>query len=389
MSDVVSATNAVRAAVATDAQHGAVMPPLYLSSNYAFPAFAEKGAYDYTRSGNPTRAQLADALAALEGGCGAAVTASGMAAVALVLRLVRPGEAVVMPHDGYGGTYRLVRALADRGCLEARFVDMTRGDELRRAMDERVRQVWVETPSNPLLRITEIEAVVRVAGTVGATVVVDNTFLSPVLQRPLELGADLVVHSTTKYLNGHSDVVGGAVIAREGALVEELAWWANCVGSSGAPFDAWLTLRGIRTLHTRMARHLENAQAVVETLTGHEAVHRVIYPGLPDHPGHRLACRQQSGFGGIVTFDVGSEAAAARLTGRLRLFTLAESLGGVESLVSHPATMTHASMDAAARERAGITDGLLRLSVGLEDPGDLIEDLTAALNAIAAVGVAR
>lgn len=377
------ATSAVRAGIGSDLHHGAVVPPIHLSSTFTFAGFNEKRAYDYTRSGNPTRDQLAEALAELERGAGAVVTSTGMSAVALVLQLLRPGDLLVAPHDCYGGTHRLINALARKGHFEVAFVNETDADQLAAALARGPRMVWVETPSNPLLRITDLALVAELARRGGAIVVADNTFLSPALQRPIELGADLVVHSTTKYLNGHSDVVGGAVVARTEALLEELAWWANCLGITGAPFDSYLTLRGVRTLHARMRVHLENAAAVVETLQAHPAVERVYYPGLADHPGHRVAARQQEGFGAMVSFEVrGGEAAVRTLLGRLRYFTLAESLGGVESLVAHPATMTHASMDAAARATAGISDSLLRLSVGIEATADLVADLRDALDAV-------
>lgn len=377
------ATNAVRAAIATDLHHGAVVPPIHLSSNFTFADFAEKREYDYTRSGNPTRDQLAKAIAELEGGAGAVITSTGMSAVALVLHLVQPGDLLVAPHDCYGGTYRLMNALARKGHFEVAFVDQTDPGALRIALDRGPRVVWVETPSNPLLRITDLRAAAELAHARGALVVADNTFLSPALQRPLDLGADLVVHSTTKYLNGHSDVVGGAVVARDAAAHEELSWWANCLGITGAPFDSYLTLRGLRTLHARMRVHLENADAVVTVLAEHPAVRRVFYPGLADHPGHEIAARQQTGFGAMVSFELhGGEASVREFVREIRLFTLAESLGGVESLVAHPATMTHASMDAPARAVAGISDALLRLSVGIEDHADLAADLRHALDRV-------
>ena len=381
------ATLAARAGVEADALHGAVMPPLHLSVNYAFEALGRKRAYDYTRTANPTRDLLAGALAELEGGAGAVVTASGMAAVTLVLQLLNAGELVVAPHDGYGGTWRLLRALERRGERRVLLVDQRDEEALARALAERPRLVWIETPSNPLLRLTDIAAVAERARAAGALVAVDNTFLSPALQRPLELGADLAVHSTTKYINGHSDVVGGAVVARDGQLAVELAWWANCLGLSGAPFDAWLTLRGLRTLGARLAAQQSSAQALAERLASHSAVLRVHYPGLADHPERELALRQQSGPGAMLSFELkGGERAVRALLGGLACFSLAESLGGVESLVAHPATMTHASMDAAARERAGITAGLLRLSVGLEALEDLLGDLETGLERAAAVG---
>jgi len=377
-------TRAVRAGIATDAHHGAVVPPLHLSSTFSFEGYGRARQYDYTRSGNPTRDHLAGALAELEGGAAASVTSTGMSAVLLALQLARPGELVLAPHDCYGGTHRLLCALARRGAFDVVFADLTAADPLA-AADRAPRLVWIETPSNPLLRITDLRRVAGVAHAAGALVVADNTFLSPALQRPIELGADLVVHSTTKYLNGHSDVVGGCVVAADAAVGQEVAWWNNCLGLSGAPFDSFLTLRGVRTLHARMACHLRNAAAVADALVGHPAVERVYYPGLAAHPGHAIAAAQQSGFGAMVSFEVrGGEPAVRTLVEALECFTLAESLGGVESLVAHPATMTHASMPPEARAAAGITDSLLRLSVGIEGEGDLVADLRAALDAVAA-----
>ena len=385
-----SATRAVRAGIATDGQHGAVVPPIHLSSTYRFPAFGVKGRYDYSRSGNPTRDQLAEALAALEGGASAVVTASGMAAVTLAVQLVQPGELIVATHDCYGGTHRLLTHLARRGHFEVAFVNLSDPEAVAPALARGPRLVWIETPSNPLLRITDIEAVAAAAHAVGALVVADNTFLSPALQQPISLGADIVVHSTTKYINGHSDVVGGAVIAAHQGLGEELAWWANCLGLTGAPFDAFLTLRGVRTLHARMRIHEENALAIAAALAAHPLVEAVHYPGLVDHPGHTLAKRQQQGFGAMLSFAVhgGAPAVEAVATG-LELFTLAESLGGVESLIAHPATMTHAAMEPAARAAAGIGDGLLRLSVGIEHGTDLVADLLGTLDRVAATALVQ
>jgi cystathionine gamma-synthase len=290
------ATTAVRTAIESDTQHGAVVPPLYLSTNFTFSAFGEPRRYDYTRSGNPTRDALGDALARLEGGAGATVTASGTAAVTLVCQLLKPGDLLLAPHDCYGGTYRLFESLASRGLFCVRFVDQTDTESLRAAFALRPRMVWVETPSNPLLRIVDLEAVAALCRRHQTLLVADNTFLSPALQQPLSLGADLVVHSTTKYLNGHSDVVGGAVVAGTPELAQEIDWWANCLGLTGAPFDSYLTLRGVRTLHARLRIHEENAHAVADLLDGHPAVARVFYPGLAQHPGHTLARRQQKGF---------------------------------------------------------------------------------------------
>jgi cystathionine gamma-synthase len=308
------------------------------------------------------------------------VTASGTAAVTLVCQLLKPGDLLLAPHDCYGGTYRLFESLASRGLFCVRFVDQTDTESLRAAFALRPRMVWVETPSNPLLRIVDLEAVAALCRRHQTLLVADNTFLSPALQQPLSLGADLVVHSTTKYLNGHSDVVGGAVVAGTPELAQEIDWWANCLGLTGAPFDSYLTLRGVRTLHARLRIHEENAHAVADLLDGHPAVARVFYPGLAQHPGHTLARRQQKGFGGMISFELrgGASAAQAFVEG-MTCFSLAESLGGVESLVAHPATMTHAAMDEDARLRAGIGDGLIRLSIGIEAAQDLVADVAAGL----------
>lgn len=374
-------TKAVRAALACDTQHGAVVPPIHLTSTYAFKSFGEKGAYDYTRSGNPTRDALGEAVAALEGGAGAVITASGMAAVHLVSQLLDADDLLLAPHDCYGGSYRLFEALSRRRALRVDFVDQTDLEAFDAAIGRKPRIVWIETPSNPLLRLVDIRAAVTKAHAVGALVLVDNTFLSPVWQQPLALGADLVLHSTTKYLNGHSDVVGGAVIAATRELHEKLVWWANCIGVTGAPFDSYLTLRGLRTLHARLKVHAENAARVAQLLDSHAAVQRVYYPGLPAHPQHALATAQQSGFGAMVSFELhgGIPQVRAFLDG-LQCFLLAESLGGVESLVAHPASMTHAAMSADALRRAGISESLLRLSIGIESGDDLVRDLRAGLD---------
>ncbi|HEX3124528.1 MAG TPA: cystathionine gamma-synthase [Rhodanobacteraceae bacterium] len=375
------ATIAARAGVDTDPAQGAVMPPLYLSSNYSFAGFAQKRRYDYTRSGNPTRDVLAGALAELEGGAGGVVTSSGMSAITLLTAQLKPEDLLIAPHDCYGGCYRLFKAQSERGLYQVDFIDFTDQHAIIAALARKPKIVWIETPSNPLLRITDIAAVARLAHAVDATVVVDNTFLSPALQQPIALGADLVVHSTTKYLNGHSDVVGGAVVWKDAALGEQIAWWCNCLGVGGAPFDSYLTLRGLRTLQPRLRAHQENANALVEVLTRHPAVEKVYFPALPSHPGHALAARQQRGFGAMLSFDLaGGESAVEAFVDGLTCFTLAESLGGVESLVAHPATMTHASMDAAARRRAGIGDGLVRVSVGIEATEDLVADFEVALD---------
>jgi cystathionine gamma-synthase len=384
------ATQAVRAGVDADAAHGAIMPPVYLSTNFSFAGFGQKRRYDYTRSGNPTRDALADVLAELEGGEGALVTASGMAAITLLTAQLSPDDLILAPHDCYGGCYRLFKAQAERGLYRVEFVDFSNEIALGHALARKPKIVWIETPSNPLLRITDIAHVAQRAHSIDALVVVDNTFLSPAIQQPLLLGADVVVHSTTKYLNGHSDVVGGAVIWKDAAFGEQLAWWCNCLGLSGAPFDSFLTLRGVRTLQPRLKEHQANALAIAHHLYDHALVEKVYFPGLPSHPGHELARRQQRGFGAMLSFElVGGEASVRVFVDGLRYFSLAESLGGVESLVAHPATMTHASMDAAARVRAGIGDGLLRLSVGIEALEDLIGDLDAGLDRVHAFLNAR
>ena len=381
MSDTFSsATRAVRAALESDAHHGAVVPPIHLSSTFAFKAFGEKGAYDYTRSGNPTRDALGEALASLEGAAGAVVTASGMAAVTLACQLLNSDDLLVAPHDCYGGTYRLFDALAKRGALRVEFVDQTDEVALAAAIAKQPRLVWIETPSNPLLRIVDIRRIAGMTHGAGALLLVDNTFLSPAWQQPIALGADLVLHSTTKYLNGHSDVVGGAIVSATPELHEKMIWWANCIGVTGAPFDSYLTLRGLRTLHARLAVHGANAARIAQLLDGHTAVSKVYYPGLAQHPQHVLAQRQQSGFGAMLSFDLkgGIPQVRAFLAG-LKCFSLAESLGGVESLVAHPASMTHAGMAADARRRAGISDSLLRLSIGIEGIDDLLSDVQSGL----------
>jgi cystathionine gamma-synthase len=374
-------TAAVRAGIATDPTHGAVVPPLYLSTNYTFADLGVKRPYDYTRSGNPTRDQLAEALSHLEGGAGATVTASGMGAITTVLHLLRPGDTLLLATDCYGGTWRLVDAYASRGAFEVVWVDWRDRAARHAALDAQPTMVWVESPSNPLLRVTDLA---EVRERTDALVVVDNTFLSPLLQQPFALGADLVVHSTTKYLNGHSDVVGGAVVAADAGVAEQIGWWANCLGLTGSPFDAFLTSRGLRTLGPRLRQHEANAARVAALLVDHPAVRRTYWPGLTSHPTHEIAARQQSGFGAMISFELAGGWSAVRpLVSTLRLFSLAESLGGVESLVAHPASMTHAAMSAEARAAAGIRDDLVRLSVGIEDGDDLVDDLARALDAAA------
>ncbi len=373
--------------VADGDRFGAVAPPLYLTSTFAFPAYGTTTGYDYSRTANPTRDLLADTLARLEGGAGAVVTCSGMAAIDLVLARLPQDAFVVAPHDCYAGTRRLLLARSARGSFETAFIDQGDAGAISRALERAPSLVLVETPSNPLMRIVDIQAIAAQARSAGARVAVDNTFLSPALQQPIRLGADYVIHSTTKYLNGHSDVVGGAVIAADAAEAEALAHWANVTGVIGAPFDAYMTLRGVRSLFPRVAQQQANAMAVARFLRAQPQVAAVYYPGLPDHPGHDLAARQQQGFGAMLSFELrGGTSVVRRFVEATRIFTLAESLGGVESLIAHPVTMTHASMDADALRRAGIGEGLLRLSVGLEAEEDLIADLTRALAASGQTG---
>ncbi|MFM2481748.1 cystathionine gamma-synthase [Celerinatantimonas sp. YJH-8] len=376
-------TIAVRNGIETDTAYGSVVPPIYLSTNYSFPTFNQKGPFDYSRSNNPTRSVLAQAMAELEDGVGAVITNTGMSAVHLVCSLLNPGDILVAPHDCYGGSYRLFKSLAARGLFEVIFLDQNDGQALEQALARSPKLVWIETPSNPLLRLVDIEAVCQKSHSNGALVAVDNTFLSPALQQPLALGADIVVHSTTKYINGHSDVVAGAVVAKTQVLYEHLTWWANCQGQTGSAFDSYLVLRGLRTLGPRMRTHQENAQQIVAFLDQHPLIKQVYYPGLESHPQHQLAKRQQRGFGAMFSFEIDlDEQGMAAFLDQLQLFCLAESLGGVESLIAHPAKMTHAGMSEADQLEAGITPQLLRVSVGLEDARDLIADLEQALASV-------
>jgi cystathionine gamma-synthase len=383
-------TIAARTGVDTDTAHGAVMPPLYLSSNYSFAGFDQKRKYDYSRSGNPTRDVLAETLAELEGGAGCVITATGMAAVDLPLALLEPGDLLIAPHDCYGGTCRLLNARARKGHFELLLVDQGDPEALEAALALKPKLVLVETPSNPLLRLVDVADICTRAHAAGAKVVCDNTFLSPALQNPIKLGADFVVHSTTKFINGHSDVVGGAVVSADAEDHQTLAWWANCTGVTGSPFDAYLTLRGVRTLFARIERQQATAGAIAEKLAAHPAVKAVHYPGLKSHPNHALVAAQQAGPGAMLSFELtGGTEAVRTLVESLDVFTLAESLGGVESLIAHPATMTHAAMTPEQRATAGIGDGLVRLSVGLEHVEDLIADLFPALDALTPAAAAE
>lgn len=376
------ATRAVRTGIENDQHHGAIVPPIHLSTNYSFVGFNQKRQYDYGRSGNPTRDILAQALAELEQGAGCVVTSSGMAAINLVAQLLSPQDLLVIPHDCYGGSQRLFKALADKGAFKLAIVDQNDEQALAVYLEQNPRLIWIESPSNPLLRVVDIEKISASAKRVGALIAVDNTFLSPALQQPIKLGADLVVHSTTKYINGHSDVVGGAVIAQSPELLEQLQWWSNCLGLSGSSFDSYLTLRGLRTLVPRMTQHQASAEQILQVLLSHPAVSEVYHPSLETHPGHEIARRQQSGFGAMLSFELEGVNEVKTFLESLNLFSLAESLGGVESLVCHPGTMTHAAMSQDAQLAAGIAPGLVRLSVGLEAAEDLIQDLTQALDLV-------
>ena len=374
------ATIAVRTGIESDSQYHAVVPPIYLSTNYGFPAFGEVPKYDYTRSGNPNRGLLESALSELESGKGAVVTNCGTSALNLwVSAFLGPDDLIVAPHDCYGGTYRLFNTRANKGDFKVQFVDQSDEQALEAALAKKPKLILLETPSNPLVRVVDIAAVCEKAKQVGALVAVDNTFLTPVYQKPLDLGADFVIHSTTKYINGHSDVIGGVVITKTEAHAEELAWWGNCIGATGTPFDSYMTLRGIRTLGARMRVHEESSQHVLNYLQQQALVAKIYHPSLPDHPGHEIAKKQQSGFGSMLSFEfAGSFEQLKVFVKELELFSLAESLGGVESLICHPASMTHRAMGEEALAEAGVSHQLLSLSVGLEDAQDLIADLDQA-----------
>ncbi|MGF1699910.1 O-succinylhomoserine (thiol)-lyase [Photobacterium makurazakiensis] len=384
MSDKKLATIAVRTGIESDSQHNAVVPPIYLTSTYSFPRLGELPQYDYSRSGNPTRNMLADALAELEGGAGGVVTSCGTAAINLLASaLLGPDDLVIAPHDCYGGTYRLFNTRATKGDFKVRFVDQTDPEALAQALALKPKLVWVETPSNPLLRIVDVAALCESAKQEGALVAVDNTFLSPILQQPIALGADFVIHSTTKYINGHSDVVGGVLISKEAEQAETIAWWANCIGATGAPFDAYLTLRGLRTLAPRMRMHEENSAKVLAYLQQQPLVGQIYHPSQPEHPGHDIALKQQKGFGSMLSFEIaGTYSQLEEFVHGLKFFSLAESLGGTESLICHPASMTHRAMSDEAQAEAGLKPSLLRLSVGLEDADDLIADLDQAFKKV-------
>ncbi len=374
-------TQTVHVGVDKDSTYNSVITPIYQTSTFRFEEVGQTKGYDYSRTANPTRKALEENLAALEGGYAASAVATGMAAITVVLHFFRRDDHIICTHDCYGGTERLLRIYGQQFGLEVTYVDQSDPAAVEAAIKPNTKAIWVETPSNPLLNVVDIRALAGLAHQIGALTIVDNTFLSPVNQRPIELGADIVVHSTTKYLNGHSDVVGGAVIVKSAELAERLQFLSNALGQGASPFDCWLVLRGIKTLVPRMREHERNAHAVAELLELHPNVRRVYYPGLTSHPHYALARRQQYGFGGVVSFEVdGGYDEVKHVLGATRIFALAESLGGIESLIEHPCTMSHASMNPELREQAGINERVIRLSVGIEDVNDLIDDLQRALD---------
>jgi len=373
------ATRAVHVGQGPDPATGAVVQPIHMATTYAQEAVGKHRGFEYSRSGNPTRNALEENLAALEDAKHCLAFASGLGAESTLMLLLNPGDHVVYMEDVYGGTFRLFDKVLKRFGLTFSPVDATDVDAVERSMTSSTRMVWLESPTNPLLRVVDIDAVSEIAHTRGAVVCVDNTFATPYLQQPLHLGADVVVHSSTKYIGGHSDVVGGALMTNHDDMAERLRFHQNAVGAVPSPFDCWLLLRGVKTLALRVERQSESAMEVARALQGNRAVMRVFYPGLDEHPHHAVAARQMRMFGGMVSFEVADEPAAFRVLERLRIFALAESLGAVESLAEHPARMTHASIPAAERQRAGVGDGLIRLSIGVEDVADLIADLKSAL----------
>ena len=373
-------TKKVRSGIEFDKQFGSVIPPIYLSANYTFEDLGERREYDYSRSGNPTRSVLANTLSDIEGGSGSVVTSSGLSAVNLLLQLLKPGDLVIAPHDCYGGTWRILNALSQKEHLKVLFLDLNNTGELEAALKLKPKQVWIETPSNPLLRIVDIEKICSLAHKVDAQVITDNTFLSPLLQNPISIGSDYVLHSTTKYINGHSDIIGGCVVANSKEKSDELLWWANATGVTGSAFDSWLTLRGLRTLEVRVTKQQDNAIRIAEYLSSQKEVTKIYYPGLTTHENHHVAKKQQKGFGAMLSFELNLDFENMKnFISKLNHFSLAESLGGVESLIAHPYSMTHASMSAEAKKIAGISEGLIRLSVGIENAEDLIYDIDNAL----------
>ena len=375
-------TKAIHTGVEKDSAFNSVITPIYQTSTFYFEDVGKTKGYDYTRTANPTRTALEENICALEGGVRARAVASGMAATATILHFFKSGDHILCTNDCYGGTERILRTYAENFNFQITYVDMKNIDSVRSALQPNTKAFWIETPSNPLLNIVDIKALCEIAHNHNAVAIVDNTFMSPVNQRPFVLGADIVMHSTTKYLNGHSDVVGGAIIVNSAEHAERLHYLTNALGQGQSPFDCWLVLRGIKTLVPRMKMHEANANAVAIFLESHTAVKKVNYPGLENHPQHELAKRQQYGFGGMVSFEVnGGIEKVNSVLRSVKIFAVAESLGGIESLICHPVTMTHASMNPVLREQVGINERVIRLSVGIEDAEDLIEDLDQALNA--------
>lgn len=378
-------TRAIHAGQSPDAVTGAIMPPVYLTSTYVQDGLGEHKGYEYSRTHNPTRDALERNVAALEGATHGHAFASGVAATDAVLSLLDPGSHVVCAENVYGGTHRLMTRIFHRRGLDFSFVDTRDLDYIDEAIGFKTKLVFLETPSNPMMHLTDVAAVAELVRDRALTLVVDNTFATPYFQKPVDLGAELVIHSTTKYINGHSDVVGGLVVTTRGDFAERLAFFQNAAGAVPGPMDCWLTLRGVKTLPVRMRQHEASALAIASWLKDHPAVDRVLYPGLTEHPQHELACRQMSGFGGMISMDTGSLERARTVVESTRVFALAESLGGVESLIGHPATMTHAGVPKEMRDKMTLTDGLVRLSVGIEETDDLIEDLDRALRAAGSV----
>ena len=377
-------TMAAKAGIGSDMHHGSIVPPLYLSSNFEYKELGKEQEYEYTRETNPNRDHLINALTDLEDGVGGEILSSGMAAITLVANILNNNSKVILPHDCYGGTHRLFSSLAEKGILEAYFIDQGQESFCKKAISEiNPDLIWIETPSNPLLQAVDIQEISKEAKACNALVAVDNTFLSPSLQNPLKLGADIVMHSTTKYINGHSDVIGGALITNNHEILLKLKFWANALGITGSPFDSYLTLRGLRTLSIRMEKHEKNATAIVKLLSNHPKIDKVYYPGLASHPSHAIAKKQQSGFGGMLSFEIlGGLAEVKSFIKGIKILPLAASLGGFESLVSHPYTMTHGNLTPNQKKEVGISESLIRISAGLENTEDLLEAVNLGLEKI-------
>ena len=377
-------TIAAKAGIGTDANHGSIVPPIYLSSNFEYEELGKEQEYEYTRETNPSRDHLINALTQLENGVGGEILSSGMAAISLVANILNINSKVILPHDCYGGTHRLFSSLAKKGMLDAYFINQGEESFCKKTIAEiNPDLIWVETPSNPLLQAVDIKKISKEAKACDALVVVDNTFLSPFLQNPLKLGADIVMHSTTKYINGHSDVIGGALITNDHEILSKLKFWANALGITGSPFDSYLTLRGLRTLGIRMEKHEKNAAAIVELISTHPKINKIYYPGLPSHPSHAIAKKQQNGFGGMLSFEIlGDLEGVKNFIEGMNILPLAASLGGFESLVSHPYTMTHGNLTPDQKKEVGISENLIRISAGLENTEDLLKSVNRGLKKI-------